>query len=287
VFCFVLFYVFCLYLRAYIKPTLAKSSKIVLANKIQQLEPLFKTIEFGIHQLIIDIYDRATLKGIQARPTDLLSLIKCEAIYKAIKESIYQRSYKIIDEDVINFTIKDVVRGYPDRVQVKLFMVNENPTPVFKYDFKNTDADILANNIIGQIKDVEKTLLSVASAISTEEKDNINRENVKIKGQNAIAGWENELKTKISTKTGKALSVNDIKNRRDAIAKTQQQILGLDATKVNAFGGAVALGHPVGASGARIICTLISVLNHKGGKIGAAGICNGGGGASAIVIEKI
>jgi acetyl-CoA C-acetyltransferase len=61
--------------------------------------------------------------------------------------------------------------------------------------------------------------------------------------------------------------------------------LGLDPAKVNAFGGAVALGHPVGASGARIICTLISVLKHKGGKTGSAAICNGGGGASAVVIE--
>jgi acetyl-CoA C-acetyltransferase len=53
------------------------------------------------------------------------------------------------------------------------------------------------------------------------------------------------------------------------------------------LGGAVALGHPVGVSGARIICTLISALKHKGGTRGAAGICNGGGGASAMAIELI
>jgi len=57
--------------------------------------------------------------------------------------------------------------------------------------------------------------------------------------------------------------------------------------KVNAFGGAVALGHPIGNSGCRIVGTLISILKHKNGKIGAAGICNGGGGASAIIIEKV
>ncbi len=61
----------------------------------------------------------------------------------------------------------------------------------------------------------------------------------------------------------------------------------LDAEKVNTLGGAVALGHPLGASGARIIATLTNVLNQKGGRYGAAGICNGGGGASAIVIEKL
>ena len=63
--------------------------------------------------------------------------------------------------------------------------------------------------------------------------------------------------------------------------------LELDPEKVNVFGGAVALGHPLGASGARIITTLNNVLQKKGGKIGVAGICNGGGGASAIVIEKV
>lgn len=64
------------------------------------------------------------------------------------------------------------------------------------------------------------------------------------------------------------------------------QILGLDGNKVNVNGGAVSLGHPLGASGARIIVTLINVLEQNNAKIGAAAICNGGGGASAIVIER-
>jgi acetyl-CoA C-acetyltransferase len=61
--------------------------------------------------------------------------------------------------------------------------------------------------------------------------------------------------------------------------------LGLDDSKVNVNGGAVSLGHPLGASGARIIVTLIHALKQNGGKIGAAGICNGGGGASAMVVK--
>ena len=65
------------------------------------------------------------------------------------------------------------------------------------------------------------------------------------------------------------------------------KILGLDNNKVNVNGGAVSLGHPLGCSGARIIVTLLNVLEQNNGKIGAAAICNGGGGASAIVIEKI
>lgn len=64
-------------------------------------------------------------------------------------------------------------------------------------------------------------------------------------------------------------------------------ILGLDAAKVNVNGGAVSLGHPLGASGARIVTTLIYVLEQNDGTIGAAAICNGGGGASAMVIERL
>jgi acetyl-CoA C-acetyltransferase len=65
------------------------------------------------------------------------------------------------------------------------------------------------------------------------------------------------------------------------------QKMKLDAAKVNVHGGAVSLGHPLGCSGARIIVTLINVLKQHGGRIGAAGICNGGGGASAMVIEAV
>ncbi len=69
------------------------------------------------------------------------------------------------------------------------------------------------------------------------------------------------------------------------IANTR--LMNLDPAKVNVNGGAVALGHPLGCSGARIIVTLINVLKQNGGKYGAAGICNGGGGGSAIVIEAL
>ncbi len=65
------------------------------------------------------------------------------------------------------------------------------------------------------------------------------------------------------------------------------KLMNLDPAKVNVHGGAVSLGHPLGASGARIIVTLINVLKQNKGKYGAAGICNGGGGASAMVIELV
>jgi hypothetical protein len=67
------------------------------------------------------------------------------------------------------------------------------------------------------------------------------------------------------------------------IANTQ--LLNIDPTKVNVYGGAVAIGHPLGSSGSRIVATLAHALQQEKGKIGVTGICNGGGGASAIVIE--
>lgn len=70
------------------------------------------------------------------------------------------------------------------------------------------------------------------------------------------------------------------------VALANNKILDLDEQKVNVYGGAVSLGHPLGCSGARILTTLISVLRQEGGTYGLAGICNGGGGATAMVIKK-
>ncbi len=79
----------------------------------------------------------------------------------------------------------------------------------------------------------------------------------------------------------------EINEAFSAVAIANNQLLELDPEKVNVFGGAVALGHPLGCSGARIMTTLNGVLQQKNGSIGVAGICNGGGGASAIVIERV
>ncbi|MFT6982114.1 MAG: acetyl-CoA C-acetyltransferase [Crocinitomicaceae bacterium] len=88
------------------------------------------------------------------------------------------------------------------------------------------------------------------------------------------------------------LSVDDIdywelNEAFSVVGIVNTQKLGLDPSKVDVNGGAVALGHPLGSSGSRIIVTLINVLKQNGGKYGAAGICNGGGGASAMVIENV
>ena len=79
----------------------------------------------------------------------------------------------------------------------------------------------------------------------------------------------------------------EINEAFSVVAIANNQLLSLDPAKVNVNGGAVSLGHPLGASGARIIVTLLHVLQQNKGKYGAAGICNGGGGASAMVIENL
>lgn len=79
----------------------------------------------------------------------------------------------------------------------------------------------------------------------------------------------------------------EINEAFSVVSLANNQELGLTESQVNVNGGAVAMGHPLGASGARIVVTLISVLNQNKGKIGVAGICNGGGGASALVIENL
>ena len=84
----------------------------------------------------------------------------------------------------------------------------------------------------------------------------------------------------------KDIEYHEINEAFSAVALANMKLLDLDHNKVNVHGGAVALGHPVGASGARIILSLINVLRTHNGKLGMASICNGGGGASAIIIEK-
>ncbi len=84
-----------------------------------------------------------------------------------------------------------------------------------------------------------------------------------------------------------AVDFFEINEAFSVVALANMKELNIAHEKINVFGGAVALGHPIGSSGCRIVATLISVLNHKGGKTGVAGICNGGGGASAIVVEKV
>ncbi len=91
---------------------------------------------------------------------------------------------------------------------------------------------------------------------------------------------------KLAGVNSKDVDFYEINEAFSAVALANNIKLGIDSDKVNVNGGAVALGHPLGASGARIVTSLINVLKQNSGSIGVAGICNGGGGASAIVIER-
>lgn len=128
-------------------------------------------------------------------------------------------------------------------------------------------------------------------------------QDMKLKPIAKILGWgdaeqaPNKFTTTPALAIPKALkNANVEKDQIDAfeineafsvVALANIKLLGLDAEKVNVHGGAVALGHPLGASGARIVTTLLAVLRERKGKLGCAGICNGGGGASAIVLESL
>ncbi|MEW5675636.1 acetyl-CoA C-acyltransferase [Flavobacterium enshiense] len=79
----------------------------------------------------------------------------------------------------------------------------------------------------------------------------------------------------------------EINEAYSSVILANQKILGIPTEKINVYGGGVAMGHPIGSSGSRIIATLLSVLHQENGKYGVAAICNGGGGASAVVIEKL
>jgi acetyl-CoA C-acetyltransferase len=87
--------------------------------------------------------------------------------------------------------------------------------------------------------------------------------------------------------TESQIDAYEINEAFSVVALANMKLLDINEDKVNLHGGAVALGHPLGGSGARIITTLLGVLKEKNGKIGCVGICNGGGGASAMVIEKL
>ncbi len=88
-------------------------------------------------------------------------------------------------------------------------------------------------------------------------------------------------------KTKEEIDLFEINEAFSVVSLANNQILELDSAKVNIHGGAVSIGHPIGCSGARIVVTLLHALKKTGGKYGCAGICNGGGGASALVVEML
>lgn len=83
------------------------------------------------------------------------------------------------------------------------------------------------------------------------------------------------------------IEYHEVNEAFSAVALANMKLLDLDPSRVNVHGGAVGLGHPIGVSGARILLSLINVLRTKDATMGMASICNGGGGASAIILERM
>jgi len=83
------------------------------------------------------------------------------------------------------------------------------------------------------------------------------------------------------------IDLYEINEAFSVVVRANEKLLGLDPARVNVFGGAVAMGHPIGASGCRIVVTLLNALSHLDGRLGCAAICNGGGGATALIVERL
>ncbi|KAF2789583.1 erg10, acetyl-CoA C-acetyltransferase [Melanomma pulvis-pyrius CBS 109.77] len=170
---------------------------------------------------------------------------------------------------------------------------NESKTRTLRPSFKSKDGTVTAANA-SPLSDGAAALVLVSEAA-------LKKHNLKPIGK--ILGWGDAAQNPSKFTTAPALAIPkalkhagveqsavdafEINEAFSVVALANMKLLGLTEDKVNIHGGAVALGHPLGGSGARITTTLLGVLKEKKGKIGVAGICNGGGGASAIVIESL
>lgn len=210
----------------------------------------------------------------------------------------YQRSQQTIangnfTEEVIPLEIKDkkgnsIILDTDEEPKNVFFEKIPSLKPVFKKDGTVTAANASTLNdgaaalvLMSKEKAEELNIKPIAKIISSAD------------AQQAPEWFTTAPSKAIPIALEKAkLNINDIdyfeiNEAFSVVSLVNNKALNLDEDKVNINGGAVSLGHPLGASGARIIVTLINVLKQNQGKLGVAGICNGGGGASAIVIENL
>ncbi|PPJ58485.1 hypothetical protein CBER1_05583 [Cercospora berteroae] len=217
-----------------------------------------------------------------------------EYAIRSYKKAIAATEAGWFKEEITPVTIKGT-RGKPDTVvevddEPKKF--NEEGTKKLRSAFKK-DGTVTAANA--------SPLSDGAAATVLASEEYVQKHGLKPIAK--ILGWGDAAKNPSKFTTAPALAVPkalkhaginqedvdafEINEAFSVVALANMKLLGVSEDKVNVHGGAVALGHPLGASGARIVTTLLGVLREKKGKIGVAGICNGGGGASAIVIERL
>ena len=198
-------------------------------------------------------------------------------------------------EEITPVTIKGT-RGKPDttvETDDEPNKFNEDATRTLRPAFKKEGGTVTAANA--------SPLSDGAAAVVLASEEYVTKHNLMPIAK--ILGWGDAAKNPSKFTTAPALAIPkalkhagikqedveafEINEAFSVVALANMKLLGITEDKVNIHGGAVALGHPLGASGARIVTTLLGVLREKKGKIGCAGICNGGGGASAIVIERL
>ncbi|TID14934.1 hypothetical protein CANINC_004605 [Pichia inconspicua] len=211
----------------------------------------------------------------------------------------YKKAQRAHDEGKFKNEISPVTvkgfRGKPDTIverDEETGKLNEEKLRSARTVFKKENGTVTAPNA-SPINDGGAALV-LMSAKKVEE--------LGIKPLAKIIGWGDAAHAPIDFTTAPSLAVPkavkhagiklddvdffEFNEAFSVVGLANTKLLNLDPAKVNVYGGAVAIGHPLGCSGARVIVTLISVLTQENGKIGAAGICNGGGGASAVVIER-
>ncbi|KAM3419887.1 hypothetical protein BST61_g3211 [Cercospora zeina] len=217
-----------------------------------------------------------------------------EYAIRSYKKAIAATEAGWFKEEITPVTIKGS-RGKPDTVvdkddEPKKF--NEEGTKKLRSAFKK-DGTVTAANA--------SPLSDGAAATVLASEEYVQKHGLKPIAK--ILGWGDAAQNPSKFTTAPALAVPkalkhagikqedvdafEINEAFSVVALANMKLLGVTEDKVNLHGGAVALGHPLGASGARIVSTLLGVLREKKSKIGVAGICNGGGGASAIVIERL
>ncbi|TKA28224.1 hypothetical protein B0A50_04196 [Salinomyces thailandicus] len=214
---------------------------------------------------------------------------------RSYKKAQQAQSAGKFDPEITPVTIPGS-RGKPDTTvstddEPKNF--NEAKTKTLKPSFQPQNGTVTAANA--------SPLSDGAAALVLASEAYVQKHNLKPLAK--ILGWGDAAKNPSKFTTAPALAIPkalahagvaqdaidafEINEAFSVVALANMKLLGLEEAKVNLHGGAVALGHPLGASGARIVTTLLGVLRETGGKVGCAGICNGGGGASAIVVEKL
>ncbi len=223
--------------------------------------------------------------GISREEQDQYAIRSYERAAKATKEGMFKNeiiSVSIVDKKETTYMTED-----EEYKNVKLEKI---PTlkPVFNKDGTATAANAskisdgaAALVIMSEEKAKRAGLKPLARIVSFADAERAPQE-FTIAPSDAIT-----KALKLAQLNKSDISYYELNEAFASVPLANAKILDLDLEKVNIYGGAVALGHPIGASGARILATLISALKNNGKTYGVAGICNGGGGASAMIIENL